>query len=203
MRLYSAKFALSPWKVLIFLAEKKITNIEIINLNLGNLEHKTKEYKSIAPNSKVPSLVLDDNTVILETSAICRYLESIYPEPNLFGENPMEIASIEMWTARSSQELMLPLAHGFRHTHPHMKELENQNEAFGLAQRKVAKKSLDYFNEVLSNRKYIAGEKFSYADIQTSTTLKYLVRLNKLELSNWVALNEYVDSLMKRPSFNI
>ena len=85
MKLYSAKYALSPWKVLIFIAEKGIKNIEIINLDLANKEHKTNEYKAIAPNSRVPSLILDDGTVILETSAICRYLECIYPEPNLFG----------------------------------------------------------------------------------------------------------------------
>ena len=69
--------------------------------------------------------------------------------------------------------------------------------------KKVINKRGQIYSEILNNWKYIAGEKFSYADIQTSTTLKYLVRLNKLELSNWVALNEYVDSLMKRPSFNI
>ena len=50
MKLYSAKLALSPWKVLIFIAEKGIKNIEIINLDLANKEHKTDEYKAIAPN---------------------------------------------------------------------------------------------------------------------------------------------------------
>ena len=98
MKLYSSKLAPSPLKVLIFLKEKGILDqVEIINLDLGNLEHKTPEYKAIAPNSRVPALKLDDDTIILETTAICRYIESLYPEPNLFGENPIEIASIELW----------------------------------------------------------------------------------------------------------
>ena len=122
MKLYSSKLAPSPLKVLIFLKEKAIFDqVEIIDLDLGKLEHKTPEYKTIAPNSKVPALKLDDNTIILETTAICRYLESLYPEPNLFGENPIEIASIEMWYSRVTYELMVPLMHGFRHTHPHMR----------------------------------------------------------------------------------
>jgi Glutathione S-transferase len=100
MKLYSSKLAPSPLKVLIFLAEKKIKDVEIINLNLGELEHKKPEYMAIAPNSRVPALVLDDGSIILETTAICRYLESIFPEPNMFGENPMEIALIEMWYSR-------------------------------------------------------------------------------------------------------
>ena len=92
--------------MLVFLEEKGISNIEIVNLDLAKLEHKTPEYKAIAPNSRVPALVLDDQTIILETTAICRYLEEIYPNPNLFGESPIEIASIEMWYSRVTYELM-------------------------------------------------------------------------------------------------
>ena len=114
MQLYSSELAPSPLKVLVFIAEKGIKDIEIVNLDLGKLEHKTPEYKAIAPNSRVPALKLDDGTIILETTAICRYLESLYPEPNLFGQSPLEIASIEMWYSRITYELVTPLAHGFR-----------------------------------------------------------------------------------------
>ena len=203
MKLYSAAYAISPWKVLVVIKEKGISDIDVINLDLGKLEHKTDEYKSLAPNAKVPSLELDDGTIVLETTAISRFLESLYPEPNLFGESPMEIASIEMWNARIANELMLPLAHGFRHTHPGMKELEDQNQEFGLAQREVAKKSLMYFEKIISNQNFIAGERFTYADIQAVTTLKFLVRLNRLDLIEWKNLNEYVEAMLQRPSFSL
>ena len=124
MKIYSSPVAPSPRKVLIFIAEKGIDDVQIENLDLGKLEHKTPEYKKIAPNSRVPALELDSGEVILETTAICRYLECIYPEPNLFGSGPMEVAHIEMWYSRVSFELMMPLMHGFRHTHPHMSQME-------------------------------------------------------------------------------
>ncbi len=203
MKLYSAAYAVSPWKVLILIKEKEIKEIDVIDLDLGKLEHKTSEYKALVPNAKVPALQLDDGTMILETTAICRYLESLYPEPNLFGESPLEMASIEMWNARIANELMLPLAHGFRHTHPGMKELENQNEEFGLAQREVAKKSLAYFEGLISNREFIAGDRFTYADIQAVTTLKFLVRLNRLNLEEWQNLSQYVAETLSRPSFSL
>ena len=60
------------------------------------MEHKTPEYRAKVPNAKVPALELDDGTIVSETTAICRYLEELYPTPNLFGESPMEIAAIEM-----------------------------------------------------------------------------------------------------------
>ena len=204
MILYSSKLAPSPLKVLIFLKEKGILDqVKIIDLDLGKLEHKTPEYKAIAPNSRVPALKLDDGTIILETTAICRYLESLYPEPNLFGENPIEIASIEMWYSRVTYELMVPLMHGFRHTHPHMSQMENQNKEYGLAQRELAVKSLDVYNDVIASREFIAGERFTYADIQMVTSLQFLVRLNKLDLKDYNNLNEYINQVSSKPSFSL
>ncbi len=202
MKLYSSKLAPSPLKVVIFLKEKGILDqVEIVNLDLGKLEHKTPEYKSIAPNSRVPALQLDDGTIILETTAICRYLEALYPEPNLFGESPIEIASIEMWYSRVTYELMVPLMHGFRHTHPHMSQMENQNQEYGLAQRELAVKSLDTYNNIIASREYIAGERFTYADIQMVTSLQFLVRLNRLDIQDYENLNDYINQVSSRPSF--
>jgi glutathione S-transferase len=203
MRIYSSKFAPNPRKVLIYLKEKGISDIEIINLDLAKLEHKTPEYKAIAPNSRVPALQLDDGTVILETTAMCRYLECLYPEPNMFGESPMEIASIEMWYSRVSFELMMPLMHGFRHTHPHMSEMENQNQEFGLAQRKLAVKELKNYDKIIESREFIAGDRFTYADLQMVTSLQFLVRLNKLDIEDYGNLNDYIIQVSSRPSFLI
>ena len=203
MKLYSSPIAPSPRKVLIFIAEKGIKNIEVENLDIGKMEHKTPEYKKIAPNSRIPALVLDDGKVILETTAICRYLECLHPEPNLFGENPMEVAQIEMWYSRVSFELMVPLMHGFRHTHPHMSALENQNKEFGLAQRELAVKSLGYYEEVIKGKEFIACDKFSYADIQTVSSLQFLVRLNKIDINDYKNLSNYINKIAERPSFSV
>ena len=203
MKLYSSKFAPNPRKVLIYLKEKNISDIEIIDLDLGKLEHKTPEYRAIAPNSRVPALQLDDGTVILETTAICRYLECLYPEPNMFGESPIEIASIEMWYSRVSFELMVPLMHGFRHTHPHMSAMENQNEEYGLAQRKLGIKELENYDTIIQSREFIAGDRFTYADLQMVTSLQFLVRLNKLNIEDYGNLNEYIIQVSSRPSFLI
>ena len=204
MKLYSSKLAPSPLKVLIFLKEKGILDqVEVIDLDLGKLEHKTPEYKAIAPNSRVPALKLDDDTIILETTAICRYLESLYPEPNLFGENPIEIASIEMWYSRVTYELVVPLMHGFRHTHPHMSQMENQNQEYGLAQRELAVRSLDVYNKIIASREYIAGERFTYADIQMVTSLQFLVRLNRLDINDYENLNDYINQVSSRSRFSV
>ena len=68
----------------VFLAEKGIT-VPIEQVDLGKLAHKSPAYTAINPLQRVPALELDDGTVISESIAICRYFETLHPEPPLFG----------------------------------------------------------------------------------------------------------------------
>jgi len=201
MKLYDNKMANSPRKVRMFLVEKKISDVEMIEIDLMKGEHKTPEYRAIAPNSRIPALQLDDGTVITESTAICRYLESLYPEPNLFGESPIEIASIEMWQARIYNELMIPLAMGFRHLHPAMSGLETQNKDYGEQQKKIGIKSLNYFNGVLSESKFVAGDRHTFADIQMITTTDFFIGLNQLNLGDYPKIERHTRLMSERPSF--
>ncbi|MDB2599910.1 glutathione S-transferase family protein [Gammaproteobacteria bacterium] len=201
MKLYDNKMANSPRKVRMFLAEKKITNVEMVEINMMEGEHKTPEYRAIAPNSRIPALQLDDGTVIMESTAICRYLESLHPEPNLFGESPIEIASIEMWQARIFNELMIPLAMGFRHLHPAMSALETQNKEYGETQKNIGIKSLRYFNSVLSESEFVAGDRYTFADIQMITTTDFFIGLNRLNLDDYPEIKRHTKLMSLRESF--
>ena len=75
----------------------------------------------------------------------------------MFGSSPEEIGLIEMWYSRVTYELIGPLAHGFRHTHPHMSQMEDQNQEFGLSQRKIGVKALQFYNENMATKEFIAG----------------------------------------------
>ena len=201
MKLYDNKMANSPRKVRMFLAEKNITNVEMVEINIMEGEHKTPEYRAIAPNSRIPALQLDDGTVIMESTAICRYLESLHPEPNLFGESPIEIASIEMWQARIFNELMIPLAMGFRHLHPAMSALETQNKEYGETQKNIGIKSLKYFNSVLSESEFVAGDRYTFADIQMITTTDFFIGLNRLNLDDYPEIERHTKLMSQRESF--
>ena len=201
MKLYDNKMANSPRKVRMFISEKNINDIEMVEIDLMKGEHKTAEYRTIAPNSRIPALQLDDGTVIMESTAICRYLESLHPEPNLFGESPIEIASIEMWQARIYSELMIPLAMGFRHLHPAMSGLEIQNKEYGETQKNIGIKSLKYFNGVLSESEFVAGDRYTFADIQMITTTDFFIGLNQLNLADYPEIERHTILMSKRSSF--
>ena len=202
MKLYNNEMANSPRKVRMFMVEKNISDIEIINIDLMSGEHKTPEYRAIAPNSRIPALELDDGTVIIESTAICRYLESLYPEPNLFGENAIEIASIEMWQARIYNELMIPLAMAFRHLHPGMSEMEIQNKEYGETQKTIGIKSLKYFDAALSEAEFVAGDRFTFADIQMITTTDFFIGLNRLTLEDYPEIKRHSELMSERSSFS-
>ena len=94
MRLYDYPGAPNPRRVKIFAAEKDI-NLQLVDCDMLKRAHKTPEFLIKNPSGKIPVLELDDGRCISESVAICKYLELIKPEPNLFGSDEFEIAYIE------------------------------------------------------------------------------------------------------------
>ena len=103
--------------------------------------------------------------MITESVAICRYLESVYPEPNLFGRTPQETAVIEMWTRRAELMLAMPLMLTVRHTHPALAVLEQQSPEIAERNRSAAERSLRFFDRQLAAHPFMAGDRITMADI--------------------------------------
>lgn len=165
MKLYDTPLAPNPRRVRWFMAEKGIDDIEVITLNLMQGEHKTPDYIQKAGLPNVPMLELDDGTCITESVAICRYLESRYPEPNLFGRTPEEIAFIEMWMRRAEMLVATPVMIGVRHTHPAMGALEQQVPVIGEHNLASATRALKVLDRRLAESEWLAGDRLTIADI--------------------------------------
>ncbi len=173
MQLYGSKRAPNSDRVEMFLYEKGI-ELPITQVNLMAGEHHAEAYKAIAPNRRVPCLVLDDGTAIRESVAICRYFEELHPEPALFGTGALQAAQVEMWQRLMEFELMLPVAMSFRHTHPAAKALEKvQFTEFGQAQHALAQKRIAVLNKELADRQWLAAGGFSIADITAYIALGF------------------------------
>ena len=108
MILYDFIPAPNPRRVRVFLHEKGI-EVPTKQIDIMKGEHKKEDYKKLSPLSQIPTLKLDDGTCITESIAICRYFEALHPEPSLMGNNPEEIAVIEMWQRRLELLLMIVL----------------------------------------------------------------------------------------------
>lgn len=68
------------------------------------------EYEEINPIGRVPSLVLDDGTVLPESEVICEYLEDAYPDPPLHPADPTTRARMRLLSRISDFYLVMAMA---------------------------------------------------------------------------------------------
>ena len=203
MQLFSAHRAPNPRRVRMFIAEKGIAGIAVSNVDLNAGAHRTPEFLAKSPLAKVPALELDDGRVLTETRAICSYLEGLYPEPNLMGVDATERAFIEMADRRVELTLLLQIANAIRHTHPGLVALEQpQFPDFGQSQAEKMRATAAVFDQLLQQQAWMAGERFSIADITAFCALEFARGLMK-----WVpadaglhALQAWRDQVAARPS---
>jgi glutathione S-transferase len=202
MKILEEKRAPNPRRVRVFLAEKGIeVPYEQIDIMTG--AHKTAGFSKLNPVQRVPVLVLDDGTAISETMAICRYFEALQPEPSLFGRTPLEIAEIEMWSRRAEMNFLFPVAQCFRHLHPAMAELEKpQVPVWAEANKPRVAEIIHIFDETLKSRPYIAGGRFSVADITALITADFMKPARLTIPDEAVHFKRWYEEVRARPSAN-
>ena len=164
MLLYQDPRAPNPRRVRIFFAEKAV-EFETIEILIASGAHQTAEFRTKNPFALLPVLELADGRILRESMAICRYIEELHPEPNLFGADPWERAQIEQWNRHAELEMLYPIGQVFRNTNPFWVGRIAQAPEFGEIMRKVVAERMAWFNHELGLRTYIAGERFTVADI--------------------------------------
>lgn len=164
MKLYDSKLAPNPRRARIFLAEKGI-QVPLVNVDIAKAENRQPPFLAKNPLGGLPVLELDDGTCISESVAICRYFEGVQPEPPLMGVDAKDRALVEMWNRRMELEVLVPIAQVFRNTHEFFKGRIEQVPAWGEASRRVAEKRLEWLDQELASREFVAGDRFTIADI--------------------------------------
>src|ERR1700733_10004011 len=200
MKLYNSDRAPSPRRVRIFLAEKGVS-IPRVGVDPATLEPKTAESSGLNPFETIPILELEDGTRIAETIAICRYIEAQWPEPNLFGLTALQQATIEMWQRQLEWGLLFPIAQVVRHSHPKMAEMENpQVPDWAAANRPRALHAMAIVDEALRDRRFIAGDRFTVADITGLVALDFAKSARIAISPELVHLNRWREALKMRRS---
>lgn len=200
MKLYDMGRAPNPRRVRIFLAEKGI-EVPKQEVDLGALEQFGETFTAMNPMQRVPVLELDDGTIITESVAICTYFEKLKPEPNLFGDGPVESALVEMWNRRLELHFYGPVSQSFRHTSPAMAAREKPQIAeWGAACKTKAEEFLGLLEKELGEREYVAGSRFTIADITALVTVDFM-RVIKLSLQPEMKnLSRWHAAVSARPS---
>jgi glutathione S-transferase len=177
MKLYDYPGAPNPRRVKIFLAEKQL-DYETVHCDLGTMENRSPELLKKNPSGKIPVLELDDGRCLGESVAICRYLEAICPEPNLFGEDPFELGHIEMRNRQIELELWTQIGiswvngpivgkSGRFKQNPLAKEMSDEN----------VNRYYKRLDKEFSESAYVAGDRFTIADITLVSAVDFATAL--------------------------
>ncbi|MNE38207.1 glutathionine S-transferase [compost metagenome] len=200
MKLYDSRRAPNPRRVRWVMAEKGVQDVEIVEVDLLAGEHRTPDYRAKVGVSHVPALELDDGTCISESIAICRYLEHLYPEPNLFGRDAREQAVIEMWTRRCEMYLANPIMLNVRFSHPALAALEAPQPQVADYNRVSAERFMKTLDRHLAEHEFIAADRFTIADIVGVVGLDFARLVKYRPPAEFTHLARWLEACRARPA---
>lgn len=179
MKLYTFDAAPNPARLAMFMQYKGIS-IETVQIDLGSEEQLTDSYLSVVPEATVPALILDDGSVLCAVIAIVHYLEEQFPDKPLLGKSSEERARVLNWNHRLFGEIFSAVAEVFRNGHPNYVDRalpgpKNVAQVPALVERGSARLEQGFaaLNEVLSEQPFLAGEDFSFADIDLLAAIDF------------------------------
>jgi len=172
MKLHEFAQAPNPRRVRIFLAEKGI-EVPMVQVDIAKGVNREAEFLAKNPMGGVPVLELDDGRFIAESVAICRYFEAANPNPPLMGTDPADQGVVEMWNRRMELEVMGLVTGAFRNTSDFFKGRIPQVPEYGEMCRGVIPKRLEWLDSELSGREFVAGDRYSIADITAQVGLDF------------------------------
>tara|TARA_A100000164_G_C21813303_1_gene726630 strand:- start:303 stop:932 length:630 start_codon:yes stop_codon:yes gene_type:complete len=206
MKLYDCAMAPNPRRVRIFLAEKKV-EVEVRQINILEGENLSDEYLAINRWGFVPALELEDGTCLSEAPCIFRYIEHIYPEPNLLGKTPIETAEIGKWERFSEMQGGQAIGEFFRNQAEPLKNrglpgFSDLPQIPELISR--GKKRAEWFyaqiNMRLMETEFIAGERFTAADITTLCVIDFGKRVGLPFSEQQTPISQWYEKITARKS---
>ena len=205
MKFYDCVTAPSPRRVRIFAAEKGIT-LPTVEVDLRNGEQFSDAFRAINPDCTVPALALEDGTVIGDAIAICGYLEEIHPDPPLIGTTPQERAVVTALNRQIERDGFFAMD-ALRNTAKGLKSRalpgpHDYEQIPELAQRGRSR-LVHFFTDMdarLATREFVAGSRFTLADISMLVVTDFSDRLKLQVPENCGHLRRWYAVVSARPS---
>lgn len=192
LKFYFNPISTNARRVWVALLEKQIA-FEPMQMKLDG-DHFDAEFTAINPLQRIP-VIIDDGFTIVESLAILDYLEAKYPTPSLMPKEPQEIAKIrmvEMVAISEFQPATVPLI-------KQMVGLEVESAKLEAAKERI-NTILQFYENLLGDNTYFAGEMFSFAEVVAGTLLPSLPMFG-IAIDIYPRLNSWLERLQTRESF--
>ncbi|MES2118929.1 MAG: glutathione S-transferase N-terminal domain-containing protein [Pseudomonadota bacterium] len=188
----------SPYvrKVRVVLAEKKLD----YQFELENVWASETTIQKLNPLGKVPSLVMEDGTVMIDSRVMVEYLDTLTPVCKLLPPNGRERADIKCWEALADGVLDAGVLVRLERT---LRPPEQQSPDWIARQLRKVELGLASMADKLGEQPYCAGIHYSLADVAVGCCLGWLAfRFPEIEWrDSHPNLARLHDKLAERPSF--
>lgn len=191
----------NPRVVKMFMAEKGI-DLPRVEVDLRAGENRQPAHLKRNPSGQMPTLELDDGTYLAEVTVICEYLEELHPEPILVGATAQERAVTRMWTRRVDLYIIEPMLTGFRGSQglnffkDRLRVLPQAAEDL----KTLAQEKLTWLDGLINGRDFIAGPRFTLADILLFCTMDFAATVGQpLNPAN-ANISAWFERVKARPS---
>lgn len=159
---------------------------------LLDYEHSMKapEYLSINPMGKVPAIV-HEGRVVTECAAICAYLADAFPAAGL-APAPADRADYYRWMFFAAG----PVEAAFSNNAAGWEPAPEQQRMFGYG---TFERTIDTLAGAVEGRRFLAGDRFSAADVYVGSMLDFLIQFGLLP--SRPAFEDYLGPLRERPAY--
>lgn len=186
-------------KVRIALAEKNLD----FELQIEKVWERRTDFLALNPAGDVPVLIEKDGTTLANSQVICEYLEEVYPEVNLLGVDPVQRSEVRRLTSWFDVKFNREVTDNIV-GEKLMKRFLKLGEPHGPAIRAGHANihyHLDYIGFLTEKRKWLAGDKFSLADIAAAAHLSAIDYIGDVPWEEHQAARVWYDKIQQRESF--
>jgi glutathione S-transferase len=163
----------------------------------------TPQFRRISPLGKIPALT-DGDFAISDSSVICAWLERTHPKPPLYPSDANEYARALWFEEHADSRLVEAIGPAFfqRFVRKLLFGQEPDEEIVRKALTESLPPALDYLEGQLDGVEWLAGGRFSIADIATGSMLQQLRHAGEsLDAGRWPRVAAYAERVLARPSF--
>ena len=151
---------------------------------------KGDAYRAINPMQKIPAIV-HNGKVVTEVAAICLYLADAFPDAGL-APPPADRADYYRWTFFASG----PIEAAFSNKVAGWEPTPERERMFGYGN---FDRAVDTMEQAVTGKRFIAGDKFSAADVVVGSQIGFMLMFKLLEPRP--AFTAYIASVTDRDAW--
>lgn len=194
-------FPLCPFsrQIRVILKEKDLP----FELVVENYWERRANFARLNPAMEVPVLIEESDSILADISAITEYLEEKHPEKSLLGKAALERAEVRRlvsWFNHKFYHEVTRYILNERVIHYYTGTSATSSDSIRAAKANIYY-HLDYIAFLTKQRKWLAGEQLSLADIAAATQLSVLDYLGDVPWEHNPAIKDWYALIKSRPSF--